>query len=256
VTIRLLVIGIGTGDLDHLTRQAMAALNEVDLFLVADKGAAKRDLAALRVAICEAVIAHDHYRIVEVADPLRDRDSTDYAAAVMDWHAARAATYARVIRDHLGDSGTVGFLVWGDPAFYDSTIKIAQALGDHGLVSELQVIPGISSLQLLAAAHKITLNRIGGSIHVTTGRRLAEEYDPGLGDVVVMLDGDLACTGLVERWPDVEIYWGAQLGLPSETLVAGQLAEVLPAISAARDRLRAQHGWVMDTYLLRAPVRT
>jgi precorrin-6A synthase len=256
MTIRLMVIGIGTGNLDHLTRQAIAALNEVDLFLVADKGSAKRDLAALRIAICRTFIAHDHYRIVEVADPERDRSASDYAVSVTDWHAARAATYERVIRDQLGDSGTVGFLVWGDPAFYDSTIKIAQALGDHGLASELQVIPGISSLQLLAAAHKITLNRIGSSIHVTTGRRLVEEYDPGLGDVVVMLDGNLACAGLVERWPDVEIYWGAQLGLASETLIAGQLADVLPAIRDARDGLRAQHGWVMDTYLLRTPVRT
>jgi precorrin-6A synthase len=256
VTVRLLVIGIGTGSLDHLTRQAIAALNEVDLFLVADKGSAKRDLAALRVAICRAYIAHDHYQIVEVADPDRDRSASDYQAAVTDWHAARASAYERVIHDQLGGSGTVGFLVWGDPAFYDSTIKIAQALRDHGLAGELQVIPGISSLQLLAAAHKITLNKIGGSIHVTTGRRLLDEYDPGLGDVVVMLDGDLACAGLVEGWPDVEIYWGAQLGLASETLVAGRLAEVLPVIRVARDRLRGQHGWVMDTYLLRSPVRT
>ena len=251
MTVRLLVIGIGTGNLDHLTRQAIAALNEVDLFLVADKGAAKRDLAALRVAVCEAFIAHDHYRIVEVADPERDRSAVDYRAAVTDWHAERAATYARVIRDQLGDSGTVGFLVWGDPAFYDSTIKIAQALGDHGLPSELQVIPGISSLQLLAAAHKITLNRIGGSIHVTTGRRLVEEYDPGLGDVVVMLDGDLACGGLIERFGDLTIYWGAQLGLHDETLVSGCLSDVIAEIQAKRAALREARGWVMDTYLLR-----
>jgi precorrin-6A synthase len=256
VTVRLLVIGIGTGNPDHLTRQAIAALNEVDLFLVADKGSAKRDLAALRVTICETFITHDHYRIVEVADPERDRFAPDYAAAVADWHAARVAAYAHVIRDQLGDSGTVGFLVWGDPAFYDSAIKIAQAVGDHGLATQLQVVPGISSLQLLAAAHKITLNRIGGSIHVTTGRRLVEEYDPRLGDVVVMLDGDLACAGLVERWPDLDIYWGAQLGLPSQTVLAGRLSDVLPAIRRARDGLRAQHGWVMDSYLLRTPIRT
>jgi precorrin-6A synthase len=71
-----------------------------------------------------------------------------------------------------------------------------------------------------------------------------------------MLDGELACAGLVERWPDLEIFWGAQLGLGSETLVVGRLADVLPVIRVARDRLRAQHGWVMDTYLLRTPVRT
>jgi precorrin-6A synthase len=255
VTVRLLVIGIGTGNLDHLTRQAIAALNVVDLFLVADKGSAKRDLAELRFNICHTFITHDHYRIVEVSDPERDRSAIDYTAAVAEWHTARVAAYDRAIRDHLGDVGTVGLLVWGDPAFYDSTIRIAQALGVGGLPSELEVIPGISSLQLLAAAHKITLNRIGGSIHVTTGRRLVGEYDPGLGDVVVMLDGDLACAGLVEHWPELQIYWGAQLGLTSERLVAGPLREVLPVIRQAREELRVRHGWVFDTYLLRS-VRT
>ena len=81
-------------------------------------------------------------------------------------------------------------------------------------------MPGISSLQLLAARHRIVLNRVGGPIHITTGRRLVAEYSPELGDVVVMLDGDLACAGLVADHPDLQIFWGAQLGLPDEALVA------------------------------------
>ena len=113
------------------------------------------------------------------------------------------------------------------------------------------VVPGISSLQLLAARHQIALNQIGGSVHVTTGRRLIEEYSPGLGDVVVMLDGNLACEGLIDSYPDLQIFWGAQLGLPSETLLAGRLGSVLPQIRATRAGIRAREGWVMDTYLLR-----
>jgi precorrin-6A synthase len=249
--IRVLVIGIGTGNLDHLTREAMAALNEVDLFLVADKGPATRDLAALRTTICQTFIEDGHYRIAEVPDPQRDRSPGDYSGAVRDWHAARVQAYAAVIHDQLAAGGTVGFLVWGDPAFYDSTIRIATSLSDHGLDVDLRVVPGISSLQLLAARHQIALNQIGGSIHVTTGRRLLEEYSPAFGDVVVMLDGELACGGLVHRHPRLDVYWGAQLGLPSETLIAGRLGEVLPRIRAARAEIRAQNGWVMDTYLLR-----
>ena len=72
------------------------------------------------------------------------------------------------------------------------------------------MVPGISSLQLLAARHRIVLNGVGGPIQITTGRRLVEEYDPALGDVVVMLDGDLACAGLVERHPS----WRSS-GVPS-----------------------------------------
>ena len=86
---------------------------------------------------------------------------------------------------------------------------------------DLRVVPGISSLQLLAAAHKIVLNQIGQPVHVTTGRRLLEEYTADLGDVLVMLDGGLACADLVPLHPDLTIYWGAQLGLTDECLMAG-----------------------------------
>jgi len=249
VTVRVLVIGIGSGHVDHLTREAVAALNEVDVFLVADKGPAKHDLVALRTEICRAAIEHDHYRVVEVPDP--QRDPASYVDGVRAWHSARASTYADLIRGEVAPDGTVGFLVWGDPALYDSTIRIVGSVAALGVDLTLTVIPGISSVSLLAARHTIALNRIGQPVHITTGRRLVAEYTPELGDVVVMLDGDLACGALVERHPDLQIYWGAQLGLPDEALVAGRLAGVLEEIRRTRARVRAARGWVMDTYLLR-----
>jgi len=258
VSVEVLVVGIGSGDPAHLTGEAVAALNRVDVFLVADKGATKADLTALRTELCRTVITHDRYRVVEVADPERgpdaERDRATYAAGVRDWHRARAERYAEVIRTEVGDGGTVGFLVWGDPAFYDSTIRVVGSVAETGLDLRLTVVPGISSVQLLAARHRIVLNGVGGSVHLTTGRRLVEEYDPRLGDVVVMLDGTLACAGLLERHPDLEIFWGAQLGLPDEALVAGRLVDVLAEIRAVRLGLRAERGWVMDTYLLRRPL--
>ena len=38
----------------------------------------------------------------------------------------------------------------------------------------LAYIEGLTSVQALAARHKIALNRIGGPIHITTGRLLAK----------------------------------------------------------------------------------
>jgi precorrin-6A synthase len=255
VTIQALVIGIGSGNPDHLTREAVAALNQVDMFLMADKGAAKHDLISLRTELCRRLITHDHYRFVEVPDPERgpdrERDAADYQAGVAAWHDARAQQYAEIINAEVGDGETIGFMVWGDPAFYDSTIRIVKSITDLGVDLDLTVIPGISSIQLLAARHKIILNRIGQPVHVTTGRRLLDEYSPILGDVVVMLDGELACGGLVKRFGDLSIYWGAQLGLPDEVLISGRLSEVIQEIRAKRAAVREARGWVMDTYLLR-----
>jgi precorrin-6A synthase len=256
MSLQVLVIGIGTGNPDHLTREAINAMNRVDVFLVADKGTAKQDLVGLRTEICRQVIDHDHYRVIEVSDPDRgpdrDRSAAQYSEAVVAWHRKRAARYAEIIRAEVAIDGTVGFLVWGDPALYDSTIRIVETIRDHGQLDlELTVIPGISSLSLLAARHKMILNRVGQSIHITTGRRLVDEYDPGLGDVAVMLDGDLACTDLVRQHPGLTVFWGAQLGLPDEVLITGLLADVVEEIQRVRAEVRATRGWVMDTYLLR-----
>jgi precorrin-6A synthase len=255
VTIQALVIGIGSGNPDHLTREAVAALNQVDVFLVADKGAAKHDLVELRKEICRAVITHDDYRFIEVPDPERgadrERNSAEYQSGVAAWHEARARRYAEIIATEVDDGGTIGLLVWGDPAIYDSTIHIVDLIKNHALDLDLAVIPGISSIQLLAARHKIILNRVGKPIHITTGRRLLDEYSPALGDVVVMLDGDLACSELLDQFDDLMIYWAAQLGLPDESLIAGQLSEVIKEIRAKRAAIRELRGWVMDTYLLR-----
>jgi precorrin-6A synthase len=255
VTIQALVIGIGSGNPDHLTREAVAALNQVDVFLVADKGAAKHDLVELRKEICRAVITHDDYRFVEVPDPERgadrERNSAEYQTAVAAWHETRARRYAEIIATEVDDGGTIGLLVWGDPAIYDSTIRIVDLIKNHAVDLDLAVIPGISSIQLLAARHKIILNRVGKPIHITTGRRLLDEYSPALGDVVVMLDGDLACSELLDQFGDLTIYWAAQLGLPDEALIAGQLSDVIKEIRARRATIRELRGWVMDTYLLR-----
>ena len=259
---RIRIIGIGMGDPDHVTGEAARALATVDVFLVADKGENSTDLVAARQAVCDALIPSDHaYRVVEVTDPRRspdaDRDAAAYGRGVRDWHAARVDAYADVIETLPAGETTVGFLVWGDPALYDSTIRVVDALverwGARGLTVEHDVIAGISAPQLLAARHRIPLNRIGAPVHITTGRRLVDEFDPGLGDVVVMLDGHLACSALVDGYPDLELCWGAYLGSADELLVRGRLADVIDEVRRVRAEARERHGWIMDTYLLRQP---
>jgi precorrin-6A synthase len=247
----LLLVGIGVGDPDHLTLQAVAALARVDVFFVLDKGPDKADLAALRDEICRRHRPDGAYRTVELRDPERDRRPADYRRAVADWHDERAALYERAITDALADGQCGAFLVWGDPALYDSTLRIVDRITAAGRVAlAVEVIPGISSVQVLAARHRVALNRVGEAVHVTTGRKLADGRVPDDGDIVVMLDGVAAFTTVPD---DVEIYWGAYLGTPHELLVSGRIGDVGEQIVRTRAEARARHGWIMDIYLLRRP---
>jgi precorrin-6A synthase len=238
----LLLIGIGTGNPDHVTGQAIRALNGADLILIPRKGQAKSDLADLRRQILSQVLTAP----VPVADydvPQR-ADQDDYLGAVNDWHDAIAKTWADSIAMHPG-ARTVALMVWGDPSLYDSTLRIASRL--PGLT--VKVIPGITSLQALTAAHAIPLNTLAAPVTITTGRQLRDHGWPsGATTLAVMLDKGGAFTVLP---PDTEIWWGAYVGMPEETLIHGPLADVSDEILATRARLRAEHGWIMDIYLLR-----
>jgi precorrin-6A synthase len=250
----LYVIGIGAGDPDQLTLQAVRAIAAADVFFLLDKGEAKADLTALREEILRRH-ARDPYRVVTARDPERDRTAptAGYGGAVGDWRSRGAALYRRLIEAELPDGGSGAFLVWGDPSLYDSTLAVLEQAYPCGgpPAADWTVVPGISSVATLAARHRVALNQVGRPVHITTGRRLAEQgLPPGAADVVVMLDARQAYTALTGR--GLHIYWGAYLGTPDELLLAGPLTPALAArITATRTEARTRKGWIMDTYLLR-----
>jgi precorrin-6A synthase len=232
-----------------MTAEAIAALNAADVVFVVDKGERTADLIRLRDDICARFIKEPRYRVATIPDPKRDRAPADYLAAVDSWHHERAMAYEAAIAGELEDGETGAFLVWGDPALYDSTIRILDRVLARGNVAfATRVIPGISAVQALAAAHRIALNAIGGAVHVTTGRRLAETV-PDADTIVVMLDDGSGLAGFPRE--DFDIFWGAYLGTPDEVLVAGPAQEVVEDILRLRTDRRAAKGWIMDTFLLR-----
>jgi precorrin-6A synthase len=244
VTRQIHIIGIGAGNPDFVTAQAIAALNDTQVFFASDKGIT--DLVAWRRDICARFI-NGSYRFVELPDPKRadvGASDTDYRNAVTDWHAARARLWADAITRELPADGVGAFLAWGDPSLYDSTLRILEDVAQHVDIG-YDVIPGITAIQALTAAFRIPLNEIGEPVLITTGRRLAEFT----GTVVVMLDADCAFRNCP---PDTRIWWGAYLGTEHELLVSGTVGDVGDRIAALRADARARHGWIMDTYLLRS----
>jgi precorrin-6A synthase len=250
----LLVIGMGPGHPDQITVQAVQALNRVDVFFRIDKGDAKSGLNAAREEILRRHVSRPGYRVVEIPEPPRDRSpgltAAGYRDAVSDWHEARAAVIEAAITAELGEDGIGAFLAWGDPSLYDSTLRIIDRLLARGTVAfQYTVIPGVTSVQALAAAHRVPLNRVGEPVHITPARRLAAGLPEGLDSAVVMLDPGFTAAGFDD--PELTVFWGAYLSTPDETLISGPLPRVAGDIIATRAALRARHGWIMDTYLLR-----
>ncbi len=240
----LALIGIGTGNPDHVTFQGAQAIRAADLILIPRKGENKADLAGIREQII-AQVAENKPQIAYFDIPKR-RSDDGYLQGVEDWHDAIAVRWQDAIAAHPA-ARRVALLIWGDPSLYDSSLRIAARLSPQ---PKTRVIPGITALQALTAAHAIPINDLGAPYIVTTGRRLRDEGWPeGASKVAVMLDGD--CSFQTLDMADYEIWWGAYVGMAEEILISGPLADVAGQILDARAKARADHGWIMDIYLLR-----
>lgn len=240
----LVLIGIGTGNPDHVTRQGEAALRGADAVLIPRKGEDKADLAELRTQICRRVLGGED-KIVTVDLPVRDADG-DYHQGVNDWHDAIAAAWQDALTS-AANPRKVAMLIWGDPSLYDSSLRIAARLKP---APKTTVIPGITALQALTAAHTIPLNDVNAPVLITTGRQVRDHGWPqGADTVAVLLDGVCSFQHLDPK--GVTIWWGAYLGMENEVLFTGPLDQIADQIIQARSEARQAHGWIMDIYLLR-----
>lgn len=237
------LVGIGTGSPNHITQEGIQALRQAALILVPRKGAGKDDLAEIRHQIIrdsgsQAEITHFEY-------PVRD-PALPYAERVERWHDEIAARWQTAI-DAAQSRGPIALLAWGDPSLYDSTLRIAARLFP---APNVRVVPGITAIQALTAAHAIPLNTVNGTVHITTGRKLRQDGVPVSAETaIVMLDGECSFQGLEDR--NFYIWWGAYLGADNQILIKGDLDEVADQILETRAHARAENGWIMDIYMLR-----
>ncbi len=239
----LTLIGIGTGNPDHVTFQGAQAIRQADLILIPRKGENKADLAGLREQIISRV-TEEPAQIAYFDIPKRRADD-GYLRGVDEWHDAIAERWQTAIAEHP-EPRNVALLIWGDPSLYDSALRIAARLSP---CPKTRVIPGITALQALTAAHAIPINEIGAPFVVTTGRRIRDEGWPTAADrVAVMLDGECSFKSL--DMAGYDIWWGAYVGMKEEILIHGPLADMCQDILTTRAQARADHGWIMDIYVL------
>ncbi|GAA2182413.1 precorrin-6A synthase (deacetylating) [Brooklawnia cerclae] len=247
----LLLVGIGAGDPDWLTLEAVKAIQRLDVLFVVLKEEDLDDLVEARRAVVERHRT-EPLRTVELRDAQRPwRSAPDYNAAVSAWRKQRLEQWSAAVAAELADGQVGGFLCWGDPSLYESTLAIVDELvaASDGTTLTRRVIPGISAVHALTARHGVPLNRQGRAVQIMPARLLSGGLPAGVDDAVVMLDS----RGLFATIDPagIDIYWGAYLGTPDETLIRGPLAEVRGEILRVRDEAVARKGWIFDTYLLR-----
>ena len=95
--IELFLLGIGTGNPEHVTHQAEHMLRTADIIMVPHKGKAKRDLADLRYQICQTLLGAEMPTVCEFALPEREAGKP-YLVAVDDWHDAIANIWTQTIQ--------------------------------------------------------------------------------------------------------------------------------------------------------------
>lgn len=251
---KIYLIGIGTGNPEHLTIQAVDALKKVNVFFILEKDSEKNaDLVKLRKEILQRYLPDERYRVVMVRVPERKKGGRRleaYRERVTTWRKQKAEIISNLIKQEMADGQTGAILIWGDPSLYDGHIEILNYILEEGLADfEYEVIPGITSMQVLTARHKIPLNFIGDSVLITTGRRLKEMQPEDVKNTVVLLDNYLTYRKFSD--PNLFIYWGAYLGTEREIIVSGRLADVVDEIIRIRTEAKKNNGWIMETYILR-----
>lgn len=251
---KIYLIGIGTGNPEHLTIQAINTLKKVNIFFVLEKGSEKnKDLIKIRKEILQRHLPDGRYKIMTIKIPERKKGGRElevYKERVSSWRKQKAEIISNLINQEMSDGERGAILIWGDPSLYDGHIEILNyILQERWADFEFEVIPGITSMQVLTARHKIPLNFIGESIFITTGRRLKEIHPDGVKNSVVLLDNYLTYRNFADS--DLHIYWGAYLGTEKEILISGKLKEVLDEIVKTRNEAKKNNGWIMETYILR-----
>ncbi len=248
---KIYLIGVGPGEPHYLTVQAINTMKKVDVFFLLEKeGKGYKDFLKIRKRVLERYLKSGKYRIVVAKIPERKKGGKLYEAEVEAWRQKKAEIITELIKNELKDGEAGAFLIWGDPALYDGHLEILQHILKKGAINfEYEVIPGITSIQVLTAKHKIPLNRIGEPIVITTGRKLKEYSIDDVTNAIVLLDSYSTFKHFQDA--NIDIYWGSYLGTEDEILISGKLKDVIDDIKKLKREAKKKKGWLMDTYILR-----
>jgi precorrin-2/cobalt-factor-2 C20-methyltransferase len=221
---RLIGVGLGPGDPEHVTLKALRTLREADRVFAPEGGRA-------------AEIAAAHVDVEPLAFGMSDAASRDE-----HWDRAGAAIV------EVARSGTAAFATIGDPNLYSTFTYVAHTV--RALLPDVVVetVPGITAMQDLAARSGTVLaegrDRLA-LVPYTAGDAALRDALAGF-DTVVIYKGGRQLPAVLQAVEDAggHAVYGEELGRGGETLVAPEGAApymstviVPPARSGRASRL-------------------
>ncbi|MFT3877751.1 MAG: precorrin-2 C(20)-methyltransferase [Propioniciclava sp.] len=231
---RLVGVGVGPGDPDLVTIKAARVLAEADVVLVpATESRAARDGREARPGRAEEIVTAvaPSARIVRI--PFSMADASGVTARRREaWDAsAQAASDA-----FNAGARVVAFATIGDPSVYSTFSYLAAAvLGVHPDV-EVEVIPGVTAMQALAAASRSPLvegDEVLALVPLKKGTdRLAEVAQ--VVDTVAVYKPGRHCAALKEyaTATDSDAVVGVNVGTAEEQILPLSEVEALPYFAA------------------------
>ncbi len=151
---QIYAIGVGPGDPELLTRKAERLLRTVPVICAPTAGPGESSYA---LSIIEPLIDRENQEVIVQVFPMRkDQDGLDEY-----WETAAAAVAERV----RGGSD-VAFITIGDPFIYSTFLYLYRVLREKYADIDVEVVPGISSINAAAIAAGLPLGQASERIAI------------------------------------------------------------------------------------------
>lgn len=156
---KLFVIGVGPGDPELISVKGARILREIGCICV-PKG--REEGKSLALSIIRKIVDLKGKEIVEAHFPMRKTARPGYQAELnAKWKATVAAVLGRI-----REGTDVAFVTIGDPTIYSTFFYLHDQLVESCPGLNIEVVPGVSSINASAALGRIPLGLGNGTIAI------------------------------------------------------------------------------------------